>query len=154
MRLCRLPGSMKRGETSETERSVCATIPFPGLKSPIVPIRSQNESRSGAKRLLRLRTSRLKPSPNLRKHATSRKTREGLTARSFLIGQLQNPAGEAKRFLRRGSCICCFCEAASSRFSSAVIVAFGASPARASFCFAFWGNVGAAAPNPAQGLRP
>ena len=61
VRLCRLPGSMKRGETSETERSVCATIPFPGLKSPIVPIRSQNESRSGAKRLLRLRQRRLKP---------------------------------------------------------------------------------------------
>ena len=38
VRLCRLPGSMKRGGTSETERSACATIPFPGLKSPIVPI--------------------------------------------------------------------------------------------------------------------
>ena len=34
VRLCRLPGSMKRGGTSETERSACATIPFPGLKSP------------------------------------------------------------------------------------------------------------------------
>ena len=38
VRLCRLPGSMKRGVTSETERSACATIPFPGLKSPNVPI--------------------------------------------------------------------------------------------------------------------
>ena len=54
VRLCRLPGSMKRGGTSETERSACATIPFPGLKSPNVPIsRSDLEKRSqGAKRYL------------------------------------------------------------------------------------------------------
>ena len=30
---------MKAGGASETERSACATIPFPGLKSPNVPNR-------------------------------------------------------------------------------------------------------------------
>ena len=52
VRLCRLPGSMKRGGTSETERSACATIPFPGLKSPNVPTSRSDPKRSsqGAKR--------------------------------------------------------------------------------------------------------
>ena len=34
---------MKRDGASETERSACATIPFPGLKSPNVPIVPKKE---------------------------------------------------------------------------------------------------------------
>ena len=50
VRLCRLPGSMKRGGTSETERSACATIPFPGLKSPNVSLSrsDQRKKQSGS----------------------------------------------------------------------------------------------------------
>ena len=50
----RSPGRNSEAERLETERSACATIPFPGLKSPNVPHREaiQEKSSQGAKRYL------------------------------------------------------------------------------------------------------